>query len=351
MIDKQTMQQKIGSMLMLGFRGTSIDDTSVQEFIDDIKRFNIGGCILFGYNIVNQIQLQKLTSALRNAKKNLLIAIDQEGGQVQRLKKDKGFISTPSHKIIASEYTPEEALDIYKKMASTLSNHGINLNFGPCIDVNPVSNKCPVIGQLDRSFSSDPNIVSNYAAKFIEAHQAKGILTSLKHFPGHGFAQSDTHKDLTDTTNVANLDIELMPYKQLIAQKKLISNCSIMTAHIVNKNLDNSMLPATMSKSVVNDLLRKHMNYDGVIITDALEMSSIKNHYKIDDILIKSINAGVDMLLFARNKAASLNSEETDSWNTKTEELINLISNATNQGLIPTNRIAESNKRLSKYIS
>ena len=339
--NKLTLRQKIASMLMFGFRGTNIEDQGVTEIVNDIARLGLGGVLLFGYNIRSPSQLISLTNALKQTDSKILIAVDQEGGRVQRLSLKNGFQNFDAAKKIAASYSYEEAYSTYLDMAKMLKGYGINFNFAPCVDVdtNPI---CNIIGGYERSFSDNPQTVIHYSKQFIDAHKKHNIITTLKHFPGHGYARGDTHQGLVDMTNSANPDVELQPYKELLKESSYIA---VMTAHIMNYNLDPEGLPATLSKKIVTGLLRDKLGFQGVVVTDALEMGAIKKHYKLEDVIYKSINAGNDILVFARNSAASPNSEAKDSWDTSPEKVIDIIEQAISNGDISEKRIDESWKR------
>ena len=339
-----TLRQKIASMLMFGFRGADVEDQGVLEIVDDIGKLGLGGVLLFGYNINFPEQLKNLTNLLLQADSRLLIAVDQEGGRVQRLSSKNGFKNFDTAKKIAASYSSEEAYSTYLNMAKTLKDYGINFNFAPCVDVDTAP-PCSVIGGFERSFSDNPQTVINYSKQFIDAHKKHNIITALKHFPGHGFAQSDTHKGLTDTTDLANTDLELKPYKDLLSDS---SNTAVMTAHIINRNLDDSGYPATLSKKIITGILRENFNFQGVVVTDALEMGAIRNYYSLEDVVQRAINAGNDILVFARNSASSFDSKDDDSWKATPKKIIDIIEHVVLNGIISQSRIDESYLRIIK---
>ena len=339
-----TLRKKIASMLMFGFRGADVQDQGVLKIVDDIGKLGLGGVLLFGYNINFPEQLKNLTNLLLQADSKLLIAVDQEGGRVQRLSSKNGFKNFDTAKKIAASYSSEEAYSTYLNMAKILKDYGINFNFAPCVDIDSAP-PCSVIGGFERSFSDNPQTVINYSKQFIDAHKKHNIITALKHFPGHGFAQSDTHKGLTDTTDLANTDLELKPYKDLLSDS---SNTAVMTAHIINRNLDDSGYPATLSKKIITGILRENLNFQGVVVTDALEMGAIRNYYSLEDVVHRSINAGNDILVFARNSASSFDSKNDDSWQATPKKIIDIIEHAVLNGIISQNRIDESYLRITK---
>ncbi len=174
-----TLKQKIAAMLMFGFRGSNVEDQGVVEIVSDITKLGLGGVLLFNYNVESPNQLTSLTSALKQADPKILIAVDQEGGKVQRLSSKNGFRSFDTAKKIAKNYILEEAYSTYFEMAKILKNYGINFNFAPCVDVdtNPT---CSVIGGYERSFSDNPETVIHYSKQFIDAHKEHKIVTTLK---------------------------------------------------------------------------------------------------------------------------------------------------------------------------
>lgn len=329
-------------MLMFGFRGVAESDESVQRVMREISEYKLGCVVLFGYNVQSPEQVQSLNNALKRTADDLLIAIDQEGGKVQRLNANNGFFHTESADYIARNLSYQQAYEAYFKMAGMLKNIGVSVNFGPCVDMDTL-NSCRIIGGLGRSYSQDPEIVIEYARAFIESHKANDILPVLKHFPGHGFAQGDTHEGLTDVTDVANPDIELAPYKALLSQYHPLA---VMSAHVINRNLDEMGVPATLSSKIIAGMLREQLGFQGVVITDALEMGAIRKYYTLQDIIVMAINAGNDILMFARNAASSLDAQKQSAWDINPEQVVNIVISAISQGAIAEHRIEESYNRI-----
>ena len=213
-------------------------------------------------------------------------------------------------------------------IASTLKEAGINLNFAPVVDLN-INPTNPVIGSLKRSFSADPTIVINHASKFIEAHKSHKIINVIKHFPGHGSSTDDSHLLITDVTDTWK-NIEIKPYVQLIDSGMVDA---IMTAHVFNRNFD-PMFPATLSKIIINDWLRKGLKFNGVIISDDMQMQSILSVYSFDIAIQKAIEAGVDIIL-------TCNNSQHDKG--VVERMINIIKT-----LVSEDRINESYNRIMR---
>lgn len=290
------LKKKIAQMLLMGLKGTEVkpDDLVVRA----IENQQLGGVILFENNIIDPSQLGRLTRQLQEIGKKkssvpLLIGIDYEGGTVIRLTEQAGFPQTLSAQAI-SDLPSEEIKKHASQMARTLMQAGINLNFAPCVDVNVNPNN-PIIGKRQRSFSSAYQTVIHCAAIFSEAHRKQHIITVFKHFPGHGSSTGDTHKGYVDITDTWKEE-ELEPYKQLL---KTSTNCSmIMTGHLIHRKLDEQAYPASLSHAMTTGLLRDTLRFDGVVVTDDMQMGAIREHYDVAQAVRLAINAGADILVF-----------------------------------------------------
>ena len=298
-----SLDHQIGQMIKVGFRGFKAPpESSIAQII---KEYHIGGVVLFDYdvpkdtayrNIESPQQLQKLTTQLqRYSDTPLLIAIDQEGGKVARLKEKYGFPASVSEQYLGTLNNADSTRYYARQTAKTLKEAGINTNLAPVVDVNSNPDN-PVIGGLERSFSADPEVVAHQAKIYIDELHEYGILTTLKHFPGHGSSKDDSHKGIVDVTDTWQRD-ELIPYKKLI---KSGTADIIMTAHIYNAKLD-STYPATLSKPVITGMLRDSLGFSGVIMSDDLQMGAIRKYYDLKETIKLSILAGVDILSFANN--------------------------------------------------
>mgnify|MGYP001373340349 CR=1 FL=1 len=311
---------KIGQMLMVGFRGLTVRPSS--PIAEDIRNFHLGGVVLFdfdvatkeyGRNIASPMQLLDLTSGLQESSAiPLFIAVDQEGGKVARLKTRDGFPNNVSHEMArivsysagqnSRNFTLQQTLysDDSSKyfidiMARSLTIVGTNLNFAPVLDLN-VNPTNPVIGKLGRSISDDPETVTRHAALMIEAYHAWGVLCAVKHFPGHGSSRDDSHLGFVDVTDTWSEE-ELEPYETLISRGL---PDMVMTAHIFNSDLDEEW-PATLSPKVINGLLREQFGFEGVVVTDDMMMKAIADHYGFEASIRQAVLAGADILLFANN--------------------------------------------------
>ncbi len=297
------LHSAIGQMILTGFRGLSLPDS--DPLADDLTEGRVGNVVLFDfdvarkspvYNIESPRQVRELTASLQHlARSPLLIAIDQEGGKVSRLKEERGFPATLSARALgALDDTTTTAL-YADATARCLADVGINLNLSPVVDLdlNPDN---PIIGRMERSYGANPDRVVAHAAEVITAHHRQGILCTLKHFPGQGSAAKDTHWEFVDAT-AAWREIELEPYRRII-EAGLCD--AIMTSHVYNARIDPDY-PATLSKRTVTGILRDRLGFDGVVISDDLQMRAISRQYGLEIAVEKAIDAGVDILSFANN--------------------------------------------------
>ncbi|MDP3531963.1 MAG: glycoside hydrolase family 3 protein [Alphaproteobacteria bacterium] len=341
-----TLEDKIGQMIMLGFDGVSAEDESVQQIGRIINEGLIGSVIFYQKNIQSPEQIKNLTSFIKSFAQpdnNLLLAIDQEGGKVQRLKEANGFTNYPSAKEVGNK-SVEEAQEIYNSMAKELNEYQFNFNLAPVVDLNygPSSS---AIGRYDRAFSQNPFDVTTYATSFIKSHFTNNVLTCLKHYPGHGSAKGDTHKDSTNVTHCWE-EKELHPFYDLKDQQ----SCAIMTAHIVNVQLDDSLIPATMSAPIIQEKLRSEFGYNGVVITDDLLMNAIWGHYSLEDIVLKTILAGCDILLFSNNQITfqQVGREDASSMDFP-KRIRNIVLELIAQDKLTEERIDQSYQRIMAF--
>jgi beta-N-acetylhexosaminidase len=302
--DELTLKQKVGQLFIIGHKGKELSDRAKQF----ITEKHIGGFCFYRTNTSSKEQfygmimmMQNLALGKYNKSENsdseiihnipLFIASDNEPGKTWAKMSRIIDVQLPVSGEIPDMYSIEEADDIFSNFAEELKYIGINLNFAPVVDVNTNPDN-PIINE--RSFSDDPKVVSEYANAFIKAFDEKGIITTAKHFPGHGDTDSDSHKTLPHI----KYDLERLHNIELVPFKSVINNGVefIMTAHIVYEKLDPGH-PATLSKKVITDLLREDLNYKGVVITDDMYMKAIIDNYELEEAVVRSINAGVDIIL------------------------------------------------------
>ena len=325
----QSLEHKIAQMLMVGFQGTELTDSTI---INDIQLRKIGGVILMGYNITSPSQVQQLTTSLQlNSEIPLFISVDQEGGRVARLRATNGFTATKTAFEIGNINKPDTTRAWASLMAGWLQQSGFNVNLAPVADVN-VNPTSPAIGNLDRSFSANPDSVFYHCNLFIDEFNNRNIFTTLKHFPGHGSANTDSHLGFTDITNTWS-DSELIPFSKLIQSGY---NDFIMSGHLFNANLD-STFPASLSDKVMTNLLRDSLGFEGLVITDGMFMGAITNNYTFDKAVELAINAGNDILLYTTNKIAG---------KSLVDSIVSIVQYKISLGIISESRIDASYQRI-----
>ena len=326
---------KIGQMILVGFNGTVVD----EKVLEEVRQGKVGSIILFEKNIPPQnsfVALKKITWTYQQAASiPLFIGIDQEGGRVNRLKDKYGFPKSITAAAMGKSPTLDSVRFYGEATAATLSGLGININFGPVVDLasNPDN---PIIAKYGRAFSANEDSVILMAKEFIKEHRRYGVLTSLKHFPGHGSSREDTHLGIADVTNTWE-ERELKPYKVLIDSGFADA---VMTSHIVNKKLDKNGNPGTLSADILTGILRKGLRFEGVVFTDDMQMHAITKHYGLEEAIKLAINGGVDIMTFSNNIQGS--EERT------VDKVHDIINKMVQTGEIKRERIEESFNRIMK---
>ena len=343
-----SLDQKIGQMIMIGFDGTTL--TPQSPVMADIQNQRIGGVVLFDYNmktkdfhknIENPAQLSVLTQQLQTATQRyqpstypLFIAIDAEGGNVNRLKPVYGFPKMISAKMLGK--LPVAFTYYYAgRLMKTLNATGINLDFAPVIDLdlNPNSS---IIGKVERSFSDNPMHVVNRAEIFSKFFKHHHILCAYKHFPGLGNISDNPHDDMVDETATWHTQ-ELLPYEKLFANPNACS--LVMVSHVINNQLDPDHYPASLSHKMITSTLRDQLHFNGVVITDDMQMGAIIKHYGLEKAIRLSINAGADIILFGN---------QLQYQPDIAQQVIQIVKTDIQKGLISEKRIDESYVRIMK---
>ena len=308
--------------LLPGFAGPTL-----PAWLETRLRGGLAGVCLFATNIESRSQLRELTDAIRAANPFALIAIDEEGGDVTRLYSDQGS-PYPGNALLGRI----DDLDYTRALASTvgweLRSAGVNLNLAPDVDINSNSSN-PVIGT--RSFGTDPDLVARHTAAWVEGLQSTGVAASAKHFPGHGDTAQDSHLALP----VVDLDLaelsarELRPFEAAIAAGSL----TIMTSHILVPQVDPEN-PATLSRAILQGILREDLGYTGLIVTDALDMKGASGAIGIPEAAVGALSAGADLLCIGPNN--------TDD---QIGEIQDAIDRAVFDGRLAQGRIDEAARR------
>jgi beta-N-acetylhexosaminidase len=293
------LSRAAGQMMLVGFGGTAIDEHS--SIVKEIKKYHIGGVILDYTNVNNPAQLKRLTSQLQfYAKKYhdypLFIALNQEGGLINTIKPSQGFNNKddPSQFELGKTNNQKRIYDSAYKRALLLKEYGINLNLAPVADLNINPNN-PAIGKLRRSFGDDVNQVTEDLLSSINAYKKANVFCTLKHFPGLGSATKNTDYHDTDLTNTWT-NKELLPYQNLIQKDNICQ--FVMSSHLINANLDKNNLPASLSKSIITDLLIKKLHFQGIVITDDMDAAAIRQLMPAKTAIKKAVLAGNNIILY-----------------------------------------------------
>jgi beta-N-acetylhexosaminidase len=326
---------KIGQMILIGYPGTMVD----QRVLEEVRAGKVGSIILFEKNIPaanSFIAVKKVIWTYQQAATiPLFVGIDQEGGRVNRLKTKYGFPASITAAAMAKSQNLDSVRIYAEATASTLAGLGININFAPVVDLatNPDN---PIIAKYGRAFSAKEDSVTLMAKEFIRQHHKYNVLTSLKHFPGHGSSKADTHLGIADVTNTWN-EKELIPYRELIDSGYADA---VMTSHIVNKSLDAAGNPGTLSRDIIEGILRKRLKFDGVVFSDDMQMHAITKHYGLEEAIKLAVNAGVDIMTFSNNISGT--EERT------VDKVHQIIKAFVQKGDIPVARIDQSYRRIMK---
>ena len=317
-MENLTLRQKISQMFITGFSGQSLAFN--RNFVNLVEN-GLGGVIFFTQNISNEKQFKELISSIGvKASIPMFYSIDQEGGRVERTEKihnGKKYLSAKNAYEMGLSYLQNQT----KEIALELKGYGINMNFAPILDVNTNKDN-PIIGE--RAFSSNADDVVAGSKVVIKEYEKYGIITVGKHFPGHGAASADSHKTLpTIDLSKEEMQEHLKPFEEAIK----IGLPAIMAAHVLYPAFDETN-PASISKKIIDDLLINEINYDGVIITDDMEMNGIKGFTRFEA-CIKAINAGINMFIFRDTTKDII-------------ELIEKLEKAVIEGIIPEEKIENS---------
>ncbi|WP_053219988.1 beta-N-acetylhexosaminidase [Virgibacillus senegalensis] len=325
LLEQMSLQEKIGQMVMAGVAGLKMEEQE-KRLIED---YHIGGFIFYAKNLETPDQisglLNKLKAENRQNKLPLLLSVDQEGGRISRL---PGNISKlPTNALIGKWNEPDFSFQVGQLLGTGLTTFGFNMNFAPVLDVNSNPDN-PVIG--DRSFGSNPEIVSELGIQTMKGIQSKQVIPVIKHFPGHGDTSVDSHYQLPVVDkSLSQLEkIELIPFRKAMEQGAE----AIMIAHILLPNLDETH-PASLSKEIISNLLRKRLNFEGVVMTDDMTMAAITDNYDIGRAAVDSVLAGSDIILVAHDYQ-------------KITHVIKEISKAVEKGVLSEGRINESVERI-----
>jgi beta-N-acetylhexosaminidase len=290
-IKEMTLDEKIGQMIIAGIDGYEMNENEKGL----IQNYHIGGFILFGRNIESPEQLRELNNSIKSANSAsripLILSVDEEGGRISRI--PKVIKNLPTNKAIGKINNEEFSYEIGLLLAEKVKAFGFNMNFAPVLDINS-NPKNPVIG--DRAFGSKVEVVSDLGVQTMMGIKFRGVVPVVKHFPGHGDTSVDSHVGLPSVDH----DLERLKSFELIPFEKAINNGaeSVMVAHILLPKIDADN-PASLSSAVITDILRKQLNFEGVVITDDMTMGAITKNYDLAAAAVQAVKAGNDIILVA----------------------------------------------------
>lgn len=340
-IKKMSLREKVGQMFFVRPEAldTTIHWTEYQDLPDyklqqvnktmrDVsKDYPIGGMILYAHNIVDETQLGEFIAEIRTLNGSPLLAIDEEGGRIARIANNKNF-DVPKYEsmaAIAESGDPSEAYKAAFTIGSYVKEYGFDIDYAPVADVNTNPENI-VIGP--RAFSDDPETAAEFVVSYLNGLDSAGVIGTLKHFPGHGDVKTDTHSGYAETNKTWEemLECEMIPFKAGIEAGAQM----IMTAHIAAPKVTGDDLPATLSSVILQDKLRGELGFKGIIVTDAMDMGAITTQFGNAEAAIKSIQAGVDVVLCSKDFT----------------QVFDAVVNAVEKGDIKETRIDESVKRI-----
>ncbi|MEM8855577.1 MAG: glycoside hydrolase family 3 N-terminal domain-containing protein, partial [Pseudomonadota bacterium] len=285
-----------GQLLVVSFSGRTLEDAGVKETVAALGEGSIGGVLYFRHNVASAGDVRAMNEAFATANPNLpaLVAVDQEGGKVMRLRPSEGLPDTPAPRDVAKT-SLARASSTYSAMAGALSDLGFTVNLGPVVDLDTYPAN-PVIGRHGRSFGKDPSEVTQFAKTFINAHADAGVATALKHFPGHGSSRADSHVGKADITRTWSRQ-ELAPFRNLVRESGVDM---VMVGHLDLAPLSGEAnLPASLSPVAIESVLRQALCFDGLIVSDDLSMDAITDRWTLEDAAVLAIEAGSDVALMS----------------------------------------------------
>lgn len=326
------LNPRLGELLLVGVHGTTLQDNAPLERL--LCETRVAGVVLFARNIVSAEQTRRLTRDMTARARDctgraLLIAVDAEGGRVMRLGPAAGWTATLSHQDLGQAGDLAQTELEARRIGGMLRDVGINWNLAPVVDVgyNPAN---PVIVGIGRSFGANPKLVAAHARAYITGMRAAGVLTAVKHFPGHGSSVADSHAGFVDVTDTARPDVELVPYRLLLAEGLVDA---VMTAHVYNRHVD-PWVPATLSRRTIDGMLRRELGWRGVVVSDDMRMGAIELHYGAGDASVRALEAGVDLVLIADDRLRGDRSASA--------EVLKDIRRAVRRGRLPAARVEEA---------
>jgi beta-N-acetylhexosaminidase len=342
------LSELIGSSLIFGFRGCTMHEDITRADVDALKAVKCKGVILFDHdipgnhhrNIINPEQLKRLIADLRHELgEDLIVTIDQEGGQVARLREERGFIpSVPAAELAG--WDPVDQRQYAIRHADQLAALGIDLNLAPCVDL-AIEPDSPIIAEKKRSFGADHDTAVGCASVFIEAHRQAGVACCVKHYPGHGSSLIDTHRGMSDITDTHTSD-ERRVFTTLI--ERFGDTIGVMAGHLIQRDIDDR-LPASLSSAHLRGVLRENEHFNGVIVSDSLDMRAVVDWFGAEKSAANALIAGCDLIIDGFNAPGF---REPGGY----VRIVNAISDAIGKGRWPNGEeaLAESRARVTRLM-
>ncbi len=285
---RDALADAVATMLLIGFYGATTRSPSARLLARQVRRGEVGGVFFVHQNIGTRDQAAALVESFRAAP---LLAIDHEGGIVQRLTGTHGFTWLPAARDVAATMTPEAARTLYARAGRELAEFGFTVNLGPVVDFDHPDNRA--IGIFGRAYGIDPAQITAYGAAFVDGFAAENVVCVLKHFPGHGCSVGDSHDGIADISG-SWTPSELEPFARLIAAGRAPI---VMGGHVRLDTIEPEGLPATISPAIITGLLRRQLGYKGVVMTDDLDMDAVSHVFGRRQAFIHAIRAGNDLLM------------------------------------------------------
>jgi beta-N-acetylhexosaminidase len=326
-----------GELLIAGFSGADAQSPSAQALAEQIHAGAVGGVVFVKDDVGGKedvLELVRLFSA--GAPRKVIVAIDHEGGAVQRLIEAHGCARLPSARQVAADHTVAEAEELYAEAGRTVARLGFNLNLAPVVDLDDAGN--PAIGQYGRAFSRDADTVTAYAGAFVRGFEASGVCCALKHFPGQGGARTDSHEWAPDISAVWS-EADLAPFRRLIREAGVDA---VMSGYAVLKTFASDGRPAALSREIVTGLLHGLLGFDGVAMTDDLDMGAVGYGFARRSAIVRALQAGNDALMVRNRKNCDPALPETiASW----------MGEAIADGTLSINALSKSAERVRRLRS
>jgi len=296
-VASMSLAEKVGRMLLLGFIGSSAETEGADIIAGHLQARRIGGVLFLRHNVRSREGAESSARRFAAIDPTAWMAIDQEGGLVQRLSRDLGYTHIPRAMQVAEARTPAHAGELYRVAAAEFRAAGFNMNLAPVADLHDPDNAA--IGRHGRAYGTDGARVAAYAGAFIEAFEAAGAVCAIKHFPGHGHSRGDSHDGFVDISDTWS-EAELEPFRLLIEQGH---GHLVMGGHLTLRGLDPSNVPVTFSRPILEGVLRGRLGFDGAIMTDDLDMGAIRENYDQREAVLRAIEAGNDIIMMSNSAA------------------------------------------------